>query len=68
MSLPADVRVRLSQDLGDKWPFTVESGAITCPDPQEVVFEANGRKYALNDDNPTGSQRRWVEGRHQPCR
>jgi len=37
------------QDFGDKWPFTVDSGTIACPGPQEVVFEANGRKYALND-------------------
>ena len=37
------------QDLGDKWPFTVDSGTLTCLAPHELVFEVNGRKYALND-------------------
>jgi hypothetical protein len=37
------------EDLGDKWPFTVDSGTMTCLAPHELVFEVNGRKYAVND-------------------
>ena len=34
-------------DIGDKWPFTVESGEIRC-DRDRVTFHTEGKVYALN--------------------
>ena len=35
-------------DFGADWPLTVESGVLSCIAPSSVVFEANGRMYAVN--------------------
>lgn len=41
-------------DFGADWPLTVESGVLSCIAPSSVVFEANGRMYAVNGaDNPS---------------
>lgn len=36
------------QDLGDAWPFTVDSGLLDCRGAGEVVFTVDGRSYAVN--------------------
>lgn len=36
------------EDFGKDWPFTVESGTVRCEGESEVVFEANGKTYAVN--------------------
>ena len=35
------------EDMGDEWPFTVESGELRC-DRDRVTFHAEGNVYALN--------------------
>ena len=36
-------------DLGDEWPFTVDSGVIACNHPSSaVVFFTNEKIYAVN--------------------
>ena len=37
-----------SLDFGEKWPFTVSEGIVKCTEYGGVVFEANGKVYALN--------------------
>ena len=34
-------------EMGDKWPFTVDSGEIRC-DRDRVTFHTDGKTYALN--------------------
>ena len=34
-------------ELGDKWPFSVDSGKLECIQ-DAVVFHANGKVYAVN--------------------
>jgi hypothetical protein len=36
------------EQLGEAWPFTVESGLLACNDQQHVTFTAGGVVYALN--------------------
>jgi len=37
-------------DLGDRWPFTVNSGVIACNHPSSaVVFFTNEKIYAVNE-------------------
>ena len=37
-------------DLGDTWPFTVNSGVIACNHPSSaVVFFTNEKIYAVNE-------------------
>lgn len=35
-------------DLGEKWPFTVEQGSLSCRNGNSIVFSANGNTYAVN--------------------
>jgi uncharacterized protein DUF2511 len=35
-------------DLGDKWPFTVESGTVRCLTGTRIVFVTGGLVYAVN--------------------
>lgn len=35
-------------DFGEKWPFTISEGIVKCTGYGGVVFEANGKVYALN--------------------
>lgn len=35
-------------EFGDKWPFTVSEGIVKCTEYGGVVFQANGKVYALN--------------------
>lgn len=35
-------------DFGEKWPFTISEGMVKCTEYGGVVFEANGKVYALN--------------------
>jgi Protein of unknown function (DUF2511) len=37
-----------SLDFGEKWPFTISEGIVKCTEYGGVVFEANGKVYALN--------------------
>lgn len=34
--------------MGDAWPFTVDSGLLACNDRQHVTFTSGGVVYALN--------------------
>lgn len=36
------------EDFGDRWPFSVDSGTLSCVSYKAVVFETNGIKYAVN--------------------
>ena len=37
-------------DFGEDWPFSVSSGSVEClGDPYVIIFNSNGRTYALND-------------------
>ena len=38
-----------SDDFIEEWPFTIENGSVQCLDGYVVVFNANGKTYALND-------------------
>lgn len=44
---PNELPIQRSQ-FGSAWPFKVESGMLSCRRGDEVVFEANGRVYAIN--------------------
>ena len=46
-----DSSKRISKsDFGDDWPFSVESGTLSCQgDPYVIIFESGGRTYGLND-------------------
>jgi hypothetical protein len=35
-------------DLGDKWPFTVDSGYVDCPDGLSAIFRTGNAEYGLN--------------------
>ncbi|MEE2566623.1 DUF2511 domain-containing protein [Hyphobacterium marinum] len=35
-------------EFGDDWPFTVDSGRLSCRAPRQALFYANGRTYPLN--------------------
>lgn len=35
-------------DFGDRWPLTVSAGTLRCEGSRAVVFETNGRRYAVN--------------------
>jgi hypothetical protein len=37
-----------ANDYGDKWPFTVAEGEVSCRAGSAVVFEVNGKAYAVN--------------------
>lgn len=37
-----------SLDFGEKWPFTISEGIVKCTEYGGVVFEANGKVYAVN--------------------
>lgn len=37
-----------SLDFGEKWPFTIPEGIVKCTEYGGIVFEANGKVYALN--------------------
>lgn len=49
---PPDPRVEISRaQYGTAWPFTVYEGTLVCIPVgplSEVIFEANGKRYALN--------------------
>lgn len=36
------------EEFGDKWPFTVEGGTLSCRGSNEVYFTVNGVTYAVN--------------------
>lgn len=40
--------VMVREDLGDKWPLTVDAIRLRCVNGREVVFDAGGTTYALN--------------------
>ena len=35
-------------DLGGKWPFTVDSGYVDCPDGLSAIFRTGNAEYGLN--------------------
>jgi hypothetical protein len=35
-------------ELGEKWPFTVESGYVDCPDGLSAIFRTGDTEYGLN--------------------
>ena len=67
-------RVR-QQELGDRWPLTVESGHVDC-DHGALVFRYNGTTYALNmtarGQGHPGSEPIWKTvasaGDHRPLK
>lgn len=40
--------VMMREDLGDKWPLTVDAIRLRCLPGRVLVFDANGTTYALN--------------------
>jgi hypothetical protein len=44
---PTEPGLVTREELGDKWPFTVDSGVIAC-DGDAVTFTAEGVTYAVN--------------------
>ena len=40
--------VMMREDLGDKWPLTVDAIRLRCLPGTVLVFDANGTTYALN--------------------
>jgi hypothetical protein len=41
-------RLVTKADLGDQWPFTVESGYVDCPDGVSAIFRTADAVYGLN--------------------
>lgn len=38
-----------AEQLGDKWPLTVDKGTLHCEPPTRIVFTApDGQKYGVN--------------------
>ncbi len=37
------------EDYGKDWPVSVDEGTVKCIDGTYVVFEAQGKVYAVND-------------------
>lgn len=37
-------------DIGESWPFTVDSGIVECIEPRQIVFHHDGVIYALNGE------------------
>ena len=61
------------QTFEGKWPFTVESGTLSCKQRFYVVFEANGKEYGINGsakskgyDHPRPIWREAPEGEPGP--
>lgn len=52
--------VDISQaEYGDKWPFRVKQGQLTCIPYSKVIFRAHGRVYAVN--GMASGDRRFAE-------
>ena len=45
-------------ELGEHWPFTVESGYVDCVGTSEAVFRVGDVTYAIN-----GTARSWADRR-----
>jgi hypothetical protein len=45
---PPKGRFVTRQELGDKWPFTVDSGYVDCPDGISAIFRTGNTEYGLN--------------------
>lgn len=41
-------RLVTKAELGDKWPFTVDSGYVDCPDGVSAIFRTGSVEYGLN--------------------
>lgn len=41
-------RLVTKADLGDEWPFTVDSGYVDCPDGISAIFRTGNAEYGLN--------------------
>jgi hypothetical protein len=41
-------RLVTKAELGDKWPFTVDSGYVECPDSVSAIFRTADAVYGLN--------------------
>lgn len=37
-----------AEEFGEDWPFTVDSGRLSCRAPRQALFRADGRTYPLN--------------------
>ncbi len=49
-------------DFGDKWPLTVDEGEVKCVDNLFIVFEADGKTYAVNGAAKDAmGQRRYID-------
>lgn len=46
-SAPSKQREVTRQEFGERWPFTVERGTLSCEN-SAVVFSVSGRSYAVN--------------------
>lgn len=46
--LPSNRRFISREELGDKWPLTVDSGEIECRPGTVIVFHSGGKTYAVN--------------------
>ena len=46
--LPTEGRLVTKAELGDKWPFTVDSGYVDCPDGLSAIFRTGNVEYGLN--------------------
>ncbi len=46
--IAADQQLVKASDYGEKWPFTVKQGFVTCTEGSSVIFLAGGNKYAVN--------------------
>lgn len=41
-------RLVTKAELGDSWPFTVDSGYVDCPDGVSAIFRTDDAVYGLN--------------------
>jgi len=47
-SQPPKGRLVTKAELGDSWPFTVDSGYVDCPDGVSAIFRTGDAVYGLN--------------------